>query len=129
MAGADRILRFGESEGCDIQLCRQTRSSLGQTLLIKAFGQQLELELGMQAPHWGVNALAVLGVAAALELDLHAAARHLSGMADLPGRGARFDLVIEGIIAGLLMMPIMPGQLPCRRRWLILPACRPRGGC
>ena len=96
MAGADRILRFGESEGCDIQLCRQTRSSLGQTLLIKAFGQQLELELGMQAPHWGVNALAVLGVAAALELDLHAAAQHLSGMADLPGRGARFDLVIEG---------------------------------
>lgn len=96
MAGADRILSFGESEGCDIRLSQQTRSPLGQKLLVTAGGQQLELELAMQAPHWGVNALAVLAVAAALELDLQAAAQHLSGMADLPGRGARFDLVIEG---------------------------------
>lgn len=96
LAGADRIISFGQHERCDIRLVSQQRQSAGQLLEIEAYGQKITLKLGMQAAHWGQNAAGVIAVAAGVGLDLHKAADQLAGMGDLPGRGASFDLVIEG---------------------------------
>jgi UDP-N-acetylmuramoyl-tripeptide--D-alanyl-D-alanine ligase len=91
-----RILRFGPSDGMDIRLadCRTE----GSRTLVDAvvLGKTTTFALGSPGRHLAMNALGVLGCVAALDADVHRAARALSDWQNVEGRGRQANILIRG---------------------------------
>ena len=93
-AGEARRLTFGETPGCDI---RATRIDLGESaseVEVSLPSGTLSFTLGTPGRHMAMNALGVLGVALALDLDPRRAAEALSDWRAPKGRGTRETLAL-----------------------------------
>ena len=87
-AGAQRIIGFGRHEDAEFRLVEVITGKNGVTVTADIAGSPITFTLGMHAPHWAMNALAVLAAVDALGFDRDEAASHLADFADLAGRGA-----------------------------------------
>ena len=88
LAGAQRIIGFGRHEEAEFRLVDAIVGEHGVTVTADIAGTPITFALGMHAPHWAMNALAVLAAVDALGFDCNVAASHLADFADLAGRGA-----------------------------------------
>ena len=81
-----KVLRFGEGEGCDVQVVARRPSGTGQHLRLRAEGQTVEVDLPLPGPHQGGNVAAALAVGLGLGLDLQRMARRFEAMTPPVGR-------------------------------------------
>lgn len=102
LAGNHRVIGFGTGSGAGARLIDLAQDANGSRILAEVMGQEIRLRLNAPGRHMAMNAMAALAVAAALGLDLVAAAVTLEGFAALDGRGARRPLLLEDGAALLL---------------------------
>ena len=94
--GAGRIIGFGHSDTAEARLIAAQSDEAGMSVSAEIGGAALEFRIGMRGAHWAGNAMAMLAVIGALDLDIREAAESLNDFNDLPGRGQ----VISGIFEG-----------------------------
>jgi UDP-N-acetylmuramoyl-tripeptide--D-alanyl-D-alanine ligase len=87
-AGAKR-LTFGKGELADIRLLDADSTADGCNVLAKVDGTLVRVHLAAPGAHMAMNAVAALGAAGALGLDIEKAAAALEKFVPLAGRGAR----------------------------------------
>ncbi|MEM7120856.1 MAG: UDP-N-acetylmuramoyl-tripeptide--D-alanyl-D-alanine ligase [Pseudomonadota bacterium] len=95
-AGAARIVRFGETDGCDVRLLDWRLGDRGTVVKADVFGRSIEYQLGFWGRHQALNSLAVLAVVVLMDADVDQAAAALSSVAPPPGRGQRHRATIDG---------------------------------
>ncbi len=93
-AGVARILTFGGGADADWRLLAAECGPDGSRVEAIRDGRSFQFTLGLPGRHWVTNALAVLAAVEALGGDPPAAARSLSGLEPLTGRGRRERLAI-----------------------------------
>lgn len=89
MAGAQRILSFGEDDRADARLVSCLLASNGTRVQAEILGEAVAFTLQIAGKHIAVNALAVLLAVAVAGGDVQAAAKALQGIEALKGRGKR----------------------------------------
>jgi len=87
-----RIHSFGADDSCDARLVAVAAEGEGSRVEARVFGRAVDFRLGAPGRHMAENAIGALAVAAALGLDVAAAAAALSAFAPQQGRGERFAL-------------------------------------
>ncbi|NYZ15716.1 UDP-N-acetylmuramoylalanyl-D-glutamyl-2,6-diaminopimelate--D-alanyl-D-alanine ligase [Azospirillum sp. RWY-5-1] len=87
--GIGRVWSFGSQDGADARLvdCSLHATCSAVTAVIK--GERLQYCLSLPGRHWVMNSLAVLLAAGAAGADLATAARALSSLQPVKGRGVR----------------------------------------
>jgi UDP-N-acetylmuramoyl-tripeptide--D-alanyl-D-alanine ligase len=94
---AGRILTFGRGEGADIRALEEGRAADGGRFVTASFGTTtLSFTVAPPGAHWVSNALAVLAVVEALGEDWVTAGLALGELEELPGRGARRRVRVDG---------------------------------
>jgi UDP-N-acetylmuramoyl-tripeptide--D-alanyl-D-alanine ligase len=83
-----RIVTFGSKAGCDAVLTGFSALTNGSEVSSQWHGRPLTFDIRQTGAHWGLNALAVLLMLEALEVDLDTSLAALAGFAPLQGRGA-----------------------------------------
>ncbi len=135
-AGVAHILTFGFAPGADVRgLALAREAAGGQRLVAEVLGRRLEVRLAAPGRHLAHNALLVLAALAALELDVAAGARALSGFRALAGRGRRLrlhlprggsclllDEAYNANPASMRAALALLAELPARRRLAVLGA-------
>ena len=101
-AGVHQVVSFGCAAGAGARLVRIEQDANFSMLMVDVAGHELRLRLNAPGRHMAMNAVAALGVIAALGLDPAAAAHALETFAALPGRGAHRRLALPGGPALLL---------------------------
>jgi UDP-N-acetylmuramoyl-tripeptide--D-alanyl-D-alanine ligase len=96
-----RALVFGEG-AVDVRLLELNNSAEASEITGEISGVEARFSLAAPGRHMAMNALSVLAAAAALGLDVRAAAAALDGFAPFSGRGARRRLAAAGGEALLL---------------------------
>jgi UDP-N-acetylmuramoyl-tripeptide--D-alanyl-D-alanine ligase len=94
-AGA-QVRAFGSAETCAAQLTGFIAADGGSVVQARLHGRALSIPLRLSGPHWGLNALAVLLMLEALEVDLETALAGLAAFEPLAGRGAERTVAIAG---------------------------------
>lgn len=94
--GAGKILSFGTSEHADVRALDINVHKQAVSVNADVCGTQLTYKIGSPAPHLVHNSLAVLGVCAALDLDLALCAMQLGSWAQGEGRGKSQTLTLPG---------------------------------
>ena len=103
MAGrAGRIVSFGESEAADVRALRIATAPDASMVEADVMGRTVAFRIGMPGRHVALNALAVLATAAALGLDLDAAASAYAALEPPQGRGERTPLHLPAGMATLV---------------------------
>ena len=128
-----RIVTFGRSESADVRLLDAIPTSHGGSLVTADLGDsRLCFTIAEPGEHWISNALGVMAAVRAAGGDLAAAGLALAEMGGLKGRGARFNITVEGGKALLVdesynanpasMRATMKqlGQTPAHRRIAVL---------
>lgn len=87
--GISNILSFGKSKGADAYILDAQMHATCSGVTAVVAGQRLVYSLSMAGEHWVQNSLAVLLAAHAARADLPTAARALSYLRPLQGRGSR----------------------------------------
>ena len=95
-AGAGRIVRFGETDGCDVRLLDWWLDDEGTVVKADVFGRPVEYQLGFWGRHQALNSLAVLTVVLLMGGDVDEAAAALASVAPPPGRGQRHRATVDG---------------------------------
>jgi len=93
-AGIGKVIAFGSSDEADITVVSSETDADGSNVTAAINGKTVSYRIALPGTHWVVNSLAVLGVVAALNLDVAAAARSLSQVSPLKGRGERFEIAL-----------------------------------
>lgn len=101
-AHASRVLRFGESEGCDARLLGYAEEENGAQIEADILGRPVNFHIGAPGKHIALNALAALLSIAVLEGDVLNAAAALRDFSALKGRGARGTISVAGGEAQLI---------------------------
>jgi UDP-N-acetylmuramoyl-tripeptide--D-alanyl-D-alanine ligase len=91
VAGA-RIVRFGESEGCEARLLRSSLQADNSTAVASILGAEITYKIGAPGRHVVKNSLAVLAVVVLVGADLARAGLALAAMTPPKGRGERHTL-------------------------------------
>jgi UDP-N-acetylmuramoyl-tripeptide--D-alanyl-D-alanine ligase len=98
-AGAATIIAFGAHPDADVRLVDCVLSSRDSEIEAAVFGKALKFHVPVAGWHWVMNSLAVLAVAAVVEIGVESAAEALDRLEALPGRGRRCELAWrEGIL-------------------------------
>jgi len=94
-AGAT-VRSFGTGEGCDARLI--DFQALGGSAVVKArlHGRAVDFPILQTGQHWGLNAMAVLLMLEALDVDLSDGLAALGAFEPLAGRGAEKTVRIRG---------------------------------
>jgi UDP-N-acetylmuramoyl-tripeptide--D-alanyl-D-alanine ligase len=87
-------IRFGAGAEIGLEAVHELPDAVGVTAIVH--GTRVAFTLAAPGAHMAMNALAALGVAAALGLDVMRAASALDGFAPVAGRGVRKNLTIHG---------------------------------
>jgi UDP-N-acetylmuramoyl-tripeptide--D-alanyl-D-alanine ligase len=93
---------FGAGEAAQARLLDSVSSAEGCDVVAEINGVGVKFHLAAPGRHMAMNAIAALGVCAALGLDIAIAAAALDGFAPFAGRGVRKTIPIEGGEAILL---------------------------
>ncbi|MGD0192994.1 MAG: UDP-N-acetylmuramoylalanyl-D-glutamyl-2,6-diaminopimelate--D-alanyl-D-alanine ligase [Rhizomicrobium sp.] len=94
-AGVSRILTFGEKAGSDARLVSMSGDD-PMTVEADILGRRHSFQVGAPGAHIALNAVAALVAVAVLDGDVVNAAAALRDFAPLKGRGARFDVPVNG---------------------------------
>lgn len=95
-SGIEKFLTFGRDEGSDIRLLDLKVTSNSTEVSADVLGQRMSWSVGGVGDHWGLNSLGVVGVLAALELDLEACLPALSKVSAMRGRGGQVVIDVPG---------------------------------
>jgi UDP-N-acetylmuramoyl-tripeptide--D-alanyl-D-alanine ligase len=95
-AGA-RVLRFGQAEDVEFRLTEATLTPDATVIRAVAQGRALVFKVATPGRHFASNALAVLAVAIALDLDPTIATCDIGRWHPPPGRGTRERIVIDPV--------------------------------
>lgn len=90
--GVKKIVSFGRSESADNRLLDVTTSAEGSEVTAVVGGEELNYRVGQPGEHWVMNTLAVLTAVHASGADVAQAAKALSGLPSLAGRGERHEI-------------------------------------
>jgi UDP-N-acetylmuramoyl-tripeptide--D-alanyl-D-alanine ligase len=94
---AARIVTFGLGDGADVRAIETMRQPAGGTFVTARIGaRELSFTISQAGAHWVSNALAVLAAVDAVGGDLALAGLALAELGGLPGRGARFAVLLDG---------------------------------
>ena len=97
-AGAKQIITFGSAEGADFQLLDTQPDAKGQSVQMRSSaqfgGKTHQFTLGMQAPHWAMNAMCACAVVVAAGIPLEKATPSLKQLQDVKGRGRAAQITI-----------------------------------
>ena len=102
-AGAERIIAYGEGEGCDIRLLEARSDEEGVSVRARIDGEEAIWRIGAPGRHVALNSLAVIGTGLALGLDLPALMHRLAGFTVPSGRGQRHVLHLPAGGTALLL--------------------------
>ncbi len=91
-AAVGRVLSFGSAEESDARLISFATDRQGSNVEARISGQRIGYRLNLPGRHHIINSLAVFAAIDALGADLREAARGLSELKPLVGRGARHDV-------------------------------------
>lgn len=131
---------FGWKAEADVRVIRADVGPFGTDLIADVAGEELHCRVGMAGRHWVNNALAVIGAVKLAGGDIAEAGLALAALSDLPGRGARVRVPVQGGTALLIdesynANPVsMAAALavlrdtPASRRLAVLGAMRELGG-
>jgi len=141
-AGVTEIIAFGESAGADARLLDCSLDNQGANVDAEICGRHIAYRLSLPGRHQVFNSLAVLAACHVLDADVAAAARTLSEITPLAGRGQRhrvrlvngaFTLIDESYNANPASMRAAIEMLadtrpePCGRRVAVLGDMRELG--
>ena len=101
-AGAATVLSFGEAPGADIRATHLAPGEAATQVSAVLPSGTLDFTLGTPGRHMAMNALAALGVAEALGLDIHRAAEALGSWRPPQGRGTRETLRLGALRIDLI---------------------------
>jgi UDP-N-acetylmuramoyl-tripeptide--D-alanyl-D-alanine ligase len=87
---------FGWKAEADVRVIHADVGPFGTDLVADVAGEEVHCRIGMAGRHWVSNALAVLAAVKAAGGDLAEAGLALAELSDLPGRGARVRLAVNG---------------------------------
>lgn len=121
-----RVAVFGGTEG-EADFIQRAFTAEHSVILARIGGTMVSCRLNSPGLHMAANALAVLAAAAALGLDVQAAAERLSGFAPVSGRGVRREITLpdgrrislldesynasrRSMIAALAVLQLQPGR-------------------
>ena len=94
--GAARVVRFGETDGCDIRLLDWRLDDVGTAVKADVFGRAVNFHLGTWGRHQALNSLAVLAVVSLVDADVDEAAAALRTVTPPIGRGQRHRVATVG---------------------------------
>lgn len=92
----DRIMLFGTSDEAQCQLREYRVEGLNSLVDATISGTRIKFRIGAIGKHWGMMAVAVLGVVDALRLDLARSAEALEYFVEPEGRGNIEQLTVKG---------------------------------
>jgi UDP-N-acetylmuramoyl-tripeptide--D-alanyl-D-alanine ligase len=92
--GIDRIYSFGASNDADARMISYAPDRQGSNVEARVGGKRIGYRLNLPGRHHVMNSLAVFAAIDALDEDLAEAARGISNLKPLTGRGARHDIRI-----------------------------------
>jgi UDP-N-acetylmuramoyl-tripeptide--D-alanyl-D-alanine ligase len=92
LSGVERILTFGESQGCDARLLALNEAKDSWQVEAEILGRHHSFRIGAPGVHLARNALATLLAVSVVEGDMVPAAEALAGFIALKGRGARLAI-------------------------------------
>lgn len=95
-AGVENIHSFGQNPKAEYRLAEYDGSGEGSTLWASLGGETHEVAIGAPGRHLAENAMAVLGAAKLLGVDMAAAVQSFASLSPVKGRGARHALKVEG---------------------------------
>ena len=95
-ASAATMISFGVHPDADVRLVDCVLSSRDSAVEAAVFGKALKFHLPVAGRHWVMNSLAVLAVAAVVDIGVESAAEALGQLEALPGRGRRYELAWRG---------------------------------
>ncbi|MEO1039700.1 MAG: UDP-N-acetylmuramoyl-tripeptide--D-alanyl-D-alanine ligase [Pseudomonadota bacterium] len=90
------LLDFGFSERAAVRVVSHTPDGEGAAVRFDVMGRPLSVKLAAAAPHHAVNAAAVLAAACAAGVDTATAGDAISRQASSAGRGASFEIPVQG---------------------------------
>ncbi len=137
-----RTLSFGENPEADARLITRVADSSGNNVEAVICGRRIGYRLGLPGQHLVQNSLAVLAAICAVKADVAAAAKALSELTPIAGRGARriidvsdgsFTIIDESYNANPASMRAAMETLaamrpePCARRIAVLGDMRELG--
>jgi UDP-N-acetylmuramoyl-tripeptide--D-alanyl-D-alanine ligase len=93
---AGSVVSFGKGAACDHRLLALEEDDAGSTVTASIAGRDVTYRLAMAGAHLALNSVGVLAVVHHLGGDVAKAAADLGGMAQLPGRGARSSVAVDG---------------------------------
>ena len=92
-----RVVTFGQSAHADVRLLDAVPGARGGSLVTADLGdQRVCYTIAEPGEHWVANSLAVMAAVKAAKSDLGSAGLALAEMGGLKGRGARFQVPVEG---------------------------------
>jgi UDP-N-acetylmuramoyl-tripeptide--D-alanyl-D-alanine ligase len=138
-ANVGRVTSFGAAEDCDAKLISFAADRQGSNVEARISGKRIGYRLNLPGRHHIINSLAVFAAIDALGVDLKEAARGLSELKPLAGRGKRHDVKIgDGMFAvidesynanpaSMAASIEALGQFPANRRIAVLGEMRELG--
>lgn len=90
-------LTFGHMKNSDVHICDFSCSATQTDMRVSLEGRHYELSLNMSGQHWVENMAACLAVAHVCGVDMDQAAHVLQTMNTLEGRGAVWNIVVDGM--------------------------------
>lgn len=100
---AGHILTFGFDPSADVRVIDHVEAAGGGSLVTAQLPQGiLCYTLSQPGKHWIANSLAVLAAVEAVSGDLASAGLALAELGDMEGRGARYDIAVDGGTALLI---------------------------
>ena len=94
-AGAE-VRTFGKAEGCDARLIDFQSSGDHAVVQARLHGKSLDFPVLQTGLHWGLNAMAVLLMLEALDVNLNDGLAALGAFEPLDGRGAEKTVAVKG---------------------------------
>ena len=91
-----KIIYFGHDDKADVRIISADVTAQGSQISLMIDGTQIDIDLNIPGEHWVSNAASCMAVAHAAGLDLHKAAKALSGVKAEGGRGEISELSIDG---------------------------------
>jgi UDP-N-acetylmuramoyl-tripeptide--D-alanyl-D-alanine ligase len=91
-----KIIYFGHDDKADVRIISADVTAQGSQVSLMIDGTQIDIDLNIPGEHWVSNAASCMAVAHAAGLDLHKAAKALSGVKAEGGRGEISELSIDG---------------------------------
>lgn len=126
--GVGQILAFGSGADADLRLLACAIEPDGSRVDAMILGRTLSFRVGQPGRHLVMNSLAVLGAAAVLGADLHAAAETLATLPGLAGRGKQQRIDAGAGAAMLIDESYNASPAAMRAAFAVLGAARPGPG-